>query len=494
VAGVGFALGAVLVALLAWLLPRDAAPTMRPAANTPVVAIRPVMATASSFDPLTFAVASSLGARLRSSPEVRVTSPDAVATLNDVAASGATIMATLQSDALIELLPVRQLPDGYHASVRLLVAGALPVTLPPIGPVATLDGLGDALASALATPLRLNPEALHGTMHAAAARGNREALEHFARGLRQIATESNEGITQACQSFKASIDADPTFAAGYGRWAQCLLTQYRLGALPPATAFEYARTAASIALARDADNADARAAVADLYAEDGHDWARAEIEFHEALARDSSNVYARSRYAMLLAGRGRTAESVEQLTDALRSSPLSTIVKGYLAMSLHYSARDDEALELFQQLRGVDASYESALVGQCRVFVVVGKFQEALTACRQLLARRNGRDAFAEAQIAAALGRLGREADARKQLAQLRAQHDAATEADRPNLAFFLATAYAGLDQPDQVFPWLEVAARGKSSRAAYLRVDPRFAAARADPRWSQVLAAYEKP
>jgi Flp pilus assembly protein TadD len=195
---------------------------------------------------------------------------------------------------------------------------------------------------------------------------------------------------------------------------------------------------------------------------------------------------------MLLAGRGRTAESVEQLTEALRSAPLSTTVKGYLAMSLHYSGRDDEALALFYQLRGVDASYESALVGQCRVFVVVGKFQEALTTCRQLLARRNFRDAFAEAQIAAALGKLGRDADASKQLAQLRAQYDSATEAERPNLAFFLATAYAALDQPDQVFPWLEAAVRGKSSRLAYLRVDPRFAAARADPRWSQVLAAYE--
>jgi hypothetical protein len=181
VAGVGFALGAVIVALLAWLLPPETVPALqRAAATTPVVAIRPVMASASSFDPLTFAVASSLGARLRSSPEVRVTSPDAVAALNDAAASGATIMATLQTDALVELLPVRKLPDGYHANVRLLVAGAMPVTLPPIGPVATLDGLGDALASALATSLRLDPAALHSTSHAAASRGNSEALEHFA--------------------------------------------------------------------------------------------------------------------------------------------------------------------------------------------------------------------------------------------------------------------------------------------------------------------------
>jgi serine/threonine-protein kinase len=495
VASLGFVLGAILVALLAWLLPRDAVPALqRATAVKPVVAIRPLLTEASPFDPLTFSVASSLGARLRSSPEVRVTSAEAVAVLNDAVTTTTSIMATLQTDAVVELLPVRELPDGYHATVRLMMAGALPVTLPSIGPAATLDSLSEALASALAAPLRLNPEALRGTVHAAASRGNPEALENFSRGLRQIATESAAGVTQACQSFKASTDADPTFAAGYARWAQCLLTQYRFGVLPPATAFELARTAASMALARDSENADARAAVADLYAEDQHDWARAEHEFHEALSRDSSNVYARSRYAMLLAGRGRTAESVEQLSEARRLAPLSTTVKGYLAMSLHYAGRDEEALDMFQQLRTVDSALESALVGQCRIFVVVGKFEEALSTCRQLLTRRNGRDAFAQAQIAAALGRLGRHEDSNKQLAQVRAQLDAAPESERPNLAFFLATAHAGLEQTDQVFPWLEVAARGKSSRLAYLRVDPRFAVVRGDPRWSQILAVYEGP
>lgn len=492
VALVGFVLGAILVALLAWLVPREAVPALqRATAAKPVVAIRPMIAASSPFDPLTFAVASSLGARLRSSPEVRVTSADAVAALNDDTTPSATIMATLQSDAIVELLPVRQMPNGYQANVRLIMAGVLPVSLPTIGPTATLDSLGDALASALAAPLRLNPEALHGTAHAAT-RGNAEALELFARGLRQSATESPEGTAQACQSFRDSTVADPQFAAGHARWAQCLLTQYRFGTLPAKTAFEYARAAASLALSQDGESADARAALADLYAEDGHDWVRAESEFHEALARDSSNVYARSRYAMLLAGRGRTAESVEQLSEALRSSPLSTTVKGYLAMSLHYAGRDEEALDTFQQLRGLDTSLESALVGQCRIFVAVGKFDEALTTCRQLLARRGGRDAFSQAQLAAALGRLGRHAESAKQLAELRRACDDAPEAERPNLAFFLASAYAGLEQVDQVFPWLEVAARGKSSRLAYLRVDPRFAVVRADPRWAQVLAAYE--
>lgn len=492
VALAGFALGAVIVALLAWLWPRESVPTLqRATAVKPVVAIRPLTGVSSPFDPLTFAVASSLSARLRSSPEVRVTSPDAVAALNDASTTSASIMATLRSDALVELMPVRRGPEGFQANVRVLMAGVLPVSLPTIGPADSLESLGDALASALASPLRLNPEALHGTAHAST-RGNAEALELFARGLRQSASESPEGTANACQSFKASTDADPEFAAGYARWAQCLMTQYRFGTLSAKTAFEYARSAASLALARDPESADARAALADLYAEEFHDWGRAESEFHEALARDSSNVYARSRYAMLLAGRGRTAESVEQLTEALRSSPLSMTVKGYLAMSLHYAGRDEEALETFEQLRALDASLESTLVGQCRIYVVVGKFEEALTTCRQLLARRDGRDAFSEAQIAAALGRLGRHAESAKQLTQLRMAQDAAPEADKPNLAFFLATAYAGLEQADQVFPWLEVAARGKSSRLAYLRVDPRFAVVRADPRWARILAAYE--
>ena len=247
-----------------------------------------------------------------------------------------------------------------------------------------------------------------------------------------------------------------------------------------------------MALVRDPDNADARAALADLTAEQHHDWARAESEFHEALARDGSNVFARYRYAMLLAGRGRTSEALEQLTEARRSAPLSLELKGYQAMALHYAGRDEEALEILQQLRAIDSARESALVGQCRIYVVVGKFQEALTTCRQIVARRKGRDAFAYAHIAAALGRLGQHAESDKYLKDLRAQYDAASEAERPNVAFFLAAAYAGLEQTDQVFPWLEVAARGKSSRLAYLRVDPRFAVVRADPRWTQILSAYE--
>ncbi|MCC6164819.1 MAG: protein kinase [Acidobacteria bacterium] len=491
VAFVGVALGAVLVALLAWLLPREAAPILqRATAVKPIVAVRPFVSAGGAFDPLTFAVASSLGARLSASPEVRVTSADAVAALNDADTASASIMATLQSDALIELLPVRQVSGGYQANARLIMAGALPVSLPTIGPTATLDGLSDALASALAAPLRLNAETLHGASPAST-RANPEALELYARGLRQSATESPGGTAQACQSFKAAMTADPEFAGAHARWAQCLLTQYRFGVLPARSAFEYARTAASMALARDADSADARAVLADLHAEE-HDWVRAESEFHEALARDSSNVYARSRYAMLLAGRGRTAESVEQLTEALRASPLSSTVKGYRAMSLHYAGRDEEALDMFQQLRGVDMSLESALVGQCRIFVVVGKFEEALSTCRQLLTRRGGHDAFSEAQLAAALGRLDRHPESARQLALLRGAYDAAPDNERPNLAFFLATAYAGLEQVDQVFPWLEVAARGGSSRLAYLRVDPRFAVARSDPRWAQILTTYE--
>ncbi len=494
IAGPGFALGAVLVALLAWLAPRPPEVTLqRAAAVTPVVAIRPAQVSP-KFDPVTFLVASNLDRRLRASSELRVTSPDAVAAINDATRSTASIMAALQTDAVIELMPVQRQQDGYRGNVRVVMAGALPISLPTVGPTIDLDALADALASALAPHLRIDPEALHSPRHAAAARGNPEALELFARGLRLIATESPEGIAQACQAFKSSTDADPEFAAGYARWAQCLLTQYRNGAIAPAVAFENARWAATLALARDPDNADARAAVADLYAEELHDWGRAESEFLDALARDGSNVFARSRYAMLLAGRGRTTEAVEQMVEARRSAPLASSLKGYLAMGLHYAGRDEEALQAFKELRAVDVGLESALVGQCRILPVVGKYDEALTTCRQLLTERKGRDAFSEAQIAVALGRRGDHELSDRQLAKLQARYDAAAPGERANLAFFLATAYAGLEQTDKVIPWLEIAARGKSSRLAYLRVDPRFTNVRSDPRWARILAAYEHP
>lgn len=492
VAGAGFAVGAVLVALVAWLFPQSSTPLQRATTLKPVVGVRPILAPALAFDPATFSVAARLSTLLRGSPELRVTSAEAIASLNDTNVASASIMATLQSDALVEILPVRQQPDGYHASARLLLAGALPVTLAPVGPAADVEDLADALAAALVPHLHIDPKGLTGTAHATATQANAEALEHFARGLRHSATESPEGTAQACQAFKSAIDADPEFAGAYARWAQCLMVQYRFGEIAPATAFDFARNAAAMALARDPDNADALASVADVMAEDTHDWARAEDMFHRALAIDGSNVFGRSRYAMLLAGRGRTPEAVEQLAEARRSSPLSTTLQGYLAMALHYAGRDEEALTMFQQLRTVDTALESALVGQCRIYVTVGKFADALEICRQLSVRRGGRDAFSQAQMIAAYGRSGQQGHADRLLRDLRAQFERASGTERANLAFFIASAYAGLEQADPAFDWLDIAAAGKTSRLAYFRVDPRFAGVRSDPRWALILSRYE--
>ena len=214
-------------------------------------------------------------------------------------------MATLQTDAVVELLPVRKVPNGYHANVRLIMAGVLPVSLPTIGPTATLDSLGDALASALASPLATQS----GGAARDRARGRRARQRRGARAVcARLASERHREprghgaglpVLQGLHRCRSGLRGRPCPVGPVP--AHPVPVRHAAGRRRPSSTPARRRRWRSRS---DTDSADARAALADLYAEDGHDWARAESEFHEALARDSSNVYARSRYAMLLAGRG----------------------------------------------------------------------------------------------------------------------------------------------------------------------------------------------
>ena len=60
---------------------------------------------------------------------------------------------------------------------------------------------------------------------------------------------------------------------------------------------------------------------------------QSERQFRRALALNPSCEYARIRYAMLLAGRGRVNEAVEQVEQAQRLNPRSSLLRGYTGAS-----------------------------------------------------------------------------------------------------------------------------------------------------------------
>ncbi len=488
VAGFGFAGGAALVGALATLWPGAAAPPVtRRADLAPVVTVRPMGS--DPIDPLTMALAGDLAQTLRTSPDLRVTSEEAVGALNRPAEPSVAMMGTLQADALVEVLPVTRRREGLYANVRLIVAGAMPVTLPPAGPAADLQSLTSEVVDTLAPRLRLDAETFRPLgASARLASASPDALDHYMRGSWLLAKGTNDVLPQAADAFRAAMTLDPDFAPAHARWGQTLLRRYRAGQLSGDDAFDSARAAVAHALNHDPDNSDAFAVSADLWAEAHRNWSRAEDDFQQALSRNPSNEYARTRYAMLLSGRGRTTEAIDQLSEARRLAPLSSTLQGYYGMTLHYAGRDDEALRLFEQLHRVDREYSAALVGLCRVYTSVGQFAKALDACAEVQRRRAEQQPFVDAQMATIFAAQHRRDRAVAIATRLEQQFASAPPLQQPDLAFFVAVAYVGLREHDQALAWLQQAHAARSSRLLYLRIDPRFTALRGDPRFADLV------
>jgi len=494
VASFGFAGGAALVAALASLWPgmTGAPVTRRATVQAPLVAVRPLAG--DDADALTLALAGDLAQTLRTSADLRVTSEEAIDALNRPSEPSAALMGALQTDALVEVLPVSRRTDGLYANVRLIVAGAVPATLPPVGPANDVSALTGDVVERLAPRLRVEADAFRPVATRSQLAATRpDVIQHYMRGSALLARGANETLADAADELHRAMMLDPTFAPAIARWGQTLLRRYRAGQLSAADVFDTVRTAAGQALAIDPDNSDAFALSADLHAEADRDWARAEDDFQAALARNPSNEYARTRYAMLLSGRGRTTEALDQLAEARRLAPLSSTLQGYYGMTLHYAGRDAEALRVFEQLHRVDREWSAALVGLCRVHTAVGNYARALETCTEVRRRQTEQPAFVDAQLVAVAAGQGRTREAAAAAARLAQQATEAPPTHQADLAFFTAVGYAGLGRDDEAFAWLDRAHTLRSSRLLYLRIDPRFTDLRGDPRFATLVSRVDE-
>jgi hypothetical protein len=71
---------------------------------------------------------------------------------------------------------------------------------------------------------------------------------------------------------------------------------------------------------------------------------------------------------------------------------------------------------------------------------------------------------------------------AREMLAEL------AKQADETDAAFYAALVCAGLEDTDAALGWLERAVEERSGSVRYLRIDPRLAALRDEPRYRVLM------
>jgi TolB-like protein/Tfp pilus assembly protein PilF len=309
-----------------------------------------------------------------------------------------------------------------------------------------------------------------------------EAYRLYLKGRYHWNKRSAEGFQKAVEYFRQALDKDPAYSLAYAGLADTYAYLPFFHTVPPREAMPKAKTAAAKALQIDDRLAEAHVALGYVsFTYDG-DWSAAGKHFEQALALNPAYTGAHTFYAFYLSSLGRSEEALAVAKRAVDRDPASPAVSHSLAVQLYLARQFDLAIEQAHNTLEMDARFAISYQVLGEVYLSKGMYREGLLALEQFSALSRS-SATSRALLAYSHARLGEHSAALRIIEEL-------TAASKHSLvpALLFALIYAGLDDQDQAFSWLEKAYEERFYRLAYLKVEALWDPLRSDPRFADLL------
>jgi serine/threonine-protein kinase len=314
-------------------------------------------------------------------------------------------------------------------------------------------------------------------------RVNPEAYAAYARGLyffnhgREASDEKEveASLRKGVDFFEEAIHEDPAYAQGYVGLAS---TCHWLGSWGFREFYPRAKAAAVKALALDETLAEAHGALAFTLHRYDWDWLGAERHYKRAIELNPSTGH--HGYGLYLSDVGRHDEAIAEMKAALVVEPFSYRAKVNQARVYRRARRYDQAIAIWRDLIAERPGdfYERANLG--RAHVDAGNFEAGLAEIQRAV-KDSGGTRETRAALAWAWARSGRQAEARRLLADL--------EKDGSFDPVYLACVQTALGDRDAAFGSLERAYRARSEGLGVVGLKgPEFEALRLDPRFGDLL------
>jgi TolB-like protein/DNA-binding winged helix-turn-helix (wHTH) protein len=345
------------------------------------------------------------------------------------------------------------------------------------GDLRDVMSLQNQVAGSVASEVRINLTPSEQSRIAETQRVNPQAYEELLRGNYFFAGNEPEAMKKALAHYNQALAFDPNFARAYVGVAR----SYNLlgeGVVPSGEAMAAADAATAKALQLEPDLPEAYAERAWTLLFYHWDFPGTARDFRHALDLDPNLSDAHEGYADYLVAQGRFDEGVAEMRKARDLDPLSPFMLTDFCNLLVMAHRFADAEVQCAAALDLDPHYPWALGTIGDVYALEGKYEEADKAYNKSW----GCDRACADAVDEAAGRPGRTGKFEAWLPH--------TEFTKPEFAFELAQAFAGLGRNDKVFTLLDsaYAQRIAMHGFVYLAVDPHFDKVRSDPRFNSFL------
>jgi len=290
---------------------------------------------------------------------------------------------------------------------------------------------------------------------------------------------SKEGYLKSITLFQASIARDPTYAAAYAG----LSDSYSFLGRDEEPTSEYmpkARAAVERALALDDKLGEAHASLAMMTFVNEWNFPAADREYRRALELDPSYATGHLLYGVFLASQGDFKQSQSQLDQAAELDPLSPIIALCRGYPESYQGHVEPAIHAAQEALEISPGFEAAIEDLMIYFERQDREEAAMQQAVALLHVR-GEHQLAD-DVQAAYRQSGYQVALRT---WFEAEEKRATKEYVSPLRIAILAMRAG--NIDKAFAWLDEAIKARNAGLVYLRVDPKYARLRSDPRFAQV-------
>jgi serine/threonine-protein kinase len=314
-----------------------------------------------------------------------------------------------------------------------------------------------------------------------------EAFDAYLRGERGVGMPLDEAESRAqIAAYSEAVRIDPRFAKAYVSMAlaQIIVASNSASSKEARTLFGQARASAEKAVTLAPGLGEAHAVLGFALDAGFQAYAEAAAEHERALALSPGNSRVLLISARFLAEIGRADAAVAHARRAVVLDPLNAGAYRMLGLVSLYAHHYQEAVAAYDRALSLNPHAVQVAANRGLALAALGQPEAARQSCAP-----PPEDWLSHVCLAIVLNRLNRPAEARAELATLRA-----SAADESDLAYQYAEIHAQWGDVDQALDALDTALRARDPGVVQLKVDNLMDPLRNNPRFERILANMKFP